>query len=322
MQVQTAGTHHVACTPMSEPGLRVDPLTGAHVIVTPWRQYRPNLPDGQCPFCPGGLEAPGLYEVMHIPNRWPGLPGGRAEVVLHSPEHDSSFASMGREAAGRVVELWSARTEVLGAREDVGYVFIFENRGRLIGATIDHPHSQILAFGLVPPIPSAELAQETCDLCHDPDDELIVASHPEWLAIVPWAPTWPYETLIFPRSHVADLPAAGQRLRACLAAILVECVIRLEALLSRGTPYMLWIHQRPTDGNNWPTAHLHLHLAPVMRGPGMMRHLSSAELGAGILFNSIDPVRAAEQLRNLDGKACVPGDPSRWNDRPLAAPVG
>jgi UDPglucose--hexose-1-phosphate uridylyltransferase len=288
---------------MIEPDLRIDPLTGAHVVVTPGRQHRPNLPDGQCPFCPGGLEAPGPYDVRYVPNRWPGLPAGRAEVVLHSPEHHASFPSMGREGTVRVIEMWSARTAALGAREDVGYVFVFENRGRLIGATIDHPHSQVLAFGLVPPIPGAELAQKACDLCRDPDDELVVTRHPEWVASVPWAPSWPYETVIFPRRHVADLPAAGSRLRAGLGDILVECVARTETLFGLGTPYMLWVHQRPADGNDWPNAHLHLHLAPVMRGPGVMRHLASAELGAGILFNSIDPGQAAATLRKLGEEA-------------------
>ena len=288
---------------MGERDLRIDPLTGAHVIVVPWRQHRPNLPDGQCPFCPGGLEAPGPYDVMHIPNRWPGLPDGRAEVVLHCPEHDSSFRSMGGKGTTRVVELWSDRTAALGAREDVSYVFVFENRGRQIGATIDHPHSQILAFGVVPPIPAAELAQQTCALCRDPDDELVVARHSEWHASVPWAPSWPYEMVIFPRDHVADLPTAGPRLRAGLGMILVECTVRLEALFGPGTPYMLWVHQRPADGNNWAAAHLHLHLAPVMRGPGVVRHLSSAEMGAGMLFNSVDPGQAAAQLRKLDGEA-------------------
>jgi Galactose-1-phosphate uridylyltransferase len=76
---------------MSETDLRIDPLTGACVVVTPWRQHRPNQPDGLCPFCPGGLEAPRPYEVLHIPNRWPALPNGCHEVVLHSPDHHASF---------------------------------------------------------------------------------------------------------------------------------------------------------------------------------------------------------------------------------------
>jgi UDPglucose--hexose-1-phosphate uridylyltransferase len=237
--------------------------------------------------------------VKYIENRWPGLPEGRHEVVLHSPEHESSFSSMGHEAATRVVDLWSERTAMLGARADVRYVFVFENRGRLIGATIDHPHSQIMAFNVVPPIPTSELAKGTCELCRDPDDEVLVISRSEWVASVPWAPWWPYETVIFPRSHVADLPAAGPQLRAGLGAMLAESTARLEALFGYGTPYMLWVHQRPTDGNDWPAAHLHLHLAPVMRAPGVVRHLSSAELGAGMLFDSVDPSEAAAQLRKL-----------------------
>ena len=120
---------------MSDADLRIDPLTGGSVMVTPWRQQRPNLPAGSCPFCPGGLDAPGPYDVRYIPNRWPALPGGRHEVVLHAPDHGSSFPALGEERSARVVELWSARTAALGSRDDVAYVFVFENRGRLIGST-------------------------------------------------------------------------------------------------------------------------------------------------------------------------------------------
>jgi UDPglucose--hexose-1-phosphate uridylyltransferase len=284
---------------MSHDDLRIDPLTGAYVVVTPWRQHRPNLPEGSCPFCPGGLEAPGPYDVLHIKNRWPALPDGRHEVILHSPDHDSSFPALGEDNSARVVELWSARTEALGSRADVAYVFVFENRGRAIGATIDHPHSQILAFGTIPPIPGAELSAGDCGLCKEPgDDELLVTRRGGWQAVVPWAPSWPYELLMYPSDHVADLPAAGPRLRAGLAALLVDALTRMERLLGRDTPYMLWVHQRPASGGDWPAAHLHLHLAPARRAPGVARHLASAELGAGIFFDPVDPHQAAADWRS------------------------
>jgi UDPglucose--hexose-1-phosphate uridylyltransferase len=292
---------------MSETDLRIDPLTGAHVVVTPWRQHRPHLPDGLCPFCPGGLEAPGPYDVLHIPNRWPALRDGRHEVILHSPDHDSSFPALGESRSARVVELWSARTAALGSRDDVGYVFVFENRGRVIGSTIDHPHSQLMAFGEIPPVPRAELAKSRCDLCEDPDGGLMVTGGPGWRASVPWAPSWPYEMLISPRGHVADLPAAGPQLRAGLGVMLVDCVTRLERLFGRGAPYMLWMHQRPAGGGDWPAAHLHLHLAPALRAPGMRRHLASAELGAGVFFDPVDPLAAAAELRSPHRDGTPPG---------------
>jgi UDPglucose--hexose-1-phosphate uridylyltransferase len=282
---------------MSDADLRIDPLTGAYVMVTPWRQQRPNLPEGSCAFCPGGLEAPEPYDVRYIPNRWPALPDGRHEVVLHSADHDASFVTLGEERSARVVEMWSARTAALGSRADVAYVLVFENRGRLIGSTIEHPHSQIMAFDMIPPIPEAELSASTCHLCSDPGDDLLVTRRDGWQAAVPWAPSWPYELLIYPRSHVADLPAAGPELRTGLAVTLVDVLTRLERLLGPGAPYMLWVHQRPDDGADWPAAHLHLHLAPALRAPGVIRHLASAEYGAGVFFDPVDPRQAAAQWR-------------------------
>ena len=283
---------------MNDADLRIDPLTGASVVVTPWRQQRPNLPQGQCPFCPGGLEAPGPYDVRHFQNRWPALPDGRHEIVLHSPDHDASFPALGADQAARVAELWSARTAALGSRDDVAYVFVFENRGRAIGSTIDHPHSQIMAFGMMPPIPAAELSAPTCHLCRDPDHDLLVVRRSGWQAAVPWAPSWPYELLISPRRHVADLPAAGRETRHGLGAVLVDVLTRVERLLGPAAPYMLWVHQRPADRGDWPAAHLHLHLAPALRAPGVRRHLAAAEFGAGVFFDPVDPRQAAAQLRS------------------------
>ena len=88
----------------------------------------PNLPTTGCPFCPGGLEAPEPYDVRWFTNRWPAMEGERCEVVLYTPDHDATFASLGSVGARRVVDLWTQRTEELGAHDDVEFVLIFENR--------------------------------------------------------------------------------------------------------------------------------------------------------------------------------------------------
>jgi UDPglucose--hexose-1-phosphate uridylyltransferase len=238
--------------------------------------------------------------VRCVPNRWPALPDGRHEVILHSPVHAATFPGLGQAGAARVIDLWSERTARLGARDDVAYVFVFENRGQAIGATIDHPHSQILAFGEVPPVPLAELRRPGCPLCQPPDDELTVARHRSWLAHVPWAPSWPYEMVIAPDRHVPDLPEAGQELRSELGLVLIESLARLERVLGQAEPYLLWLHQRPADGDDWPAAHLHLHLAPVLRAPNTIRHLAAAEFGVGVFFDPVDPPAAAAALRSAE----------------------
>src|SRR5690554_6709440 len=86
---------------------RIDPLTGATSVVVESRQGRPNLPAGDCPFCPGGLEAPEPYEVRWFVNRWPAMPDDRCEMVLYTPDHDAQFWTLGVDGARRVVDLWA-----------------------------------------------------------------------------------------------------------------------------------------------------------------------------------------------------------------------
>src|SRR5579862_2819666 len=121
--------------------LRRDPLTGEWVGIAAARQHRPNRPAAACPFCVGGLEAAEPYEVKAIPNRWPTWkPGppvelaggvvparGASEVVLYSPDHDASLASLGAEWVREVVDLWAERTAALLGRPEVEYVLVFEN---------------------------------------------------------------------------------------------------------------------------------------------------------------------------------------------------
>jgi UDPglucose--hexose-1-phosphate uridylyltransferase len=280
--------------------VRVDALSGDTVVITGGRQGRPNLPPG-CPFCPGGLEAPDQYDVRWFVNRWPALPDGRAEVLLFSPEHGASLASLGVTKVREVVDLWAERTAAQGARDDVGYVLLFENRGRAVGATVDHPHGQLYAFGNVPAAAAVELQGQGCALCLPAPEDLVVAAHHGWCAVVPHAARWPFELLIEPIAHVADLPSLDHAGRDAMAAVLVDALTRLDQLFDEAMPYMLWIHQRPSDGQPWPNAHLHVHVAPLNRAPGTARYVAAGELGSGVWFNPVVPEDAARLLRDVPG---------------------
>lgn len=283
---------------------RVDPLSGDVVVVVEGRQSRPNRPAGDCPFCPGGQEAPEPYDVRAFPNRWPPFPadatdhGPTAEVVLYTPDHDAAFWQLTHEQARRVVDLWADRTRALGAREGVEYVLVFENRGAEVGATIPHPHGQIYAFDLIPPRALTELARHGARaLGDDAVDDRLVTSNATWRAWVPEAANLPYELLVAPVHPAPDLPSLDDASRDGLAQVLRDVLGRLDRLFDAPMPYMLWFHQRPTDGGPWEDAWVHLHIAPLLRGAATPRYVAAGELGSGVFFNPVDPSDAADQLR-------------------------
>ncbi len=292
---------------MSDVGeLRRDELTGEWVAIAAGRQSRPNLPTADCPFCIGGLEAPQAYETLAFPNRWPMFsPGqpvhlegesvparGASEVVLYSPDHCASLASIGAAGARKVVDLWAERTEALLARPEVKYALVFENRGADAGATIPHPHGQIYGFPFVPPLPAREAAiaaRDGCLLCREESAERRVYEGAEWRAWVPFASGYPYGLLLAPRAHVAGLPQLSDTGRDGLARALVDVVARLDRLFDRPFPYMLWVHYG---------VHVHVHIAPVRRNAETLRYVAAGEVGSGTLTNPVAPEAAAQALRD------------------------
>jgi UDPglucose--hexose-1-phosphate uridylyltransferase len=274
--------------------LRTDDVTGAQTYIVASRQTRPNLPEATCPFCPGGLEAPERYDVRWVSNRWPAMPDGRCEVILYTPDHEATFWSLGVDGVRRVVDLWAERSERLGAREDISYVLVFENRGAEVGATITHPHGQIYAFDFVPAVPLRELEH---DRPFDDPGERLVATSDGWRAWVPVAPVFPFALLLVPDEQVPDLPTLSDAGRRGLAEILVDVLGRLDRMFAAQTPYMLWIHQRPFDGGEWPGARLHVEIVSPWRAPHVPRYIAAGELGSGVYFNPVAPEAAAESLR-------------------------
>ena len=317
--------------------LRLAPLTGEWVNIVGHRQKRPNLPSDGCPFCVGGLEAPEPYDVRWFANRWPALapgapidfdalratagdagPGdatastfpavGACEVVLFSPEHGESLSSLPVEQVRKVVDLWADRTEALLARPEIEYVLVFENRGREVGATIDHPHGQIYGYPFVPPAPAREMhhAGGRCAVCREIAAETdarvrVVAEQGDWIAWVPFASGYAYGMRFASRTHVGSLPELADSSRDDLARLLIDALGRYDRLWPPPAsgdrfPYLLWFHQAPASGGDgW---HVHAHIAPPWRAPGVARYVASGELGSGTLSNPVVPEDAARALRD------------------------
>ena len=281
--------------------IRTDPWLGTLVHVVASRQNRPNLPAGGCPFCVGGLEASEPYSVKVIPNRWPPMADGRCEVVLYSSNHDESLATLPLDHVTELVDTWAQRTEHLGSRDDVDFVLIFENSGREVGATIDHPHGQIYAFDHVPARSRQRLA---AGWKPDPTSERLIVERDGWAATVPHVSAYPLAVEIAPVERIPDLPSMNHSQRAAFAAI-VQDVLRRIARLHDGAPTMMWFNQRPTvhkrraeDIDGYSDAWFNAEIVSPWRATKVMRYIAAAEVATGEFFVPVVPEELAARLRS------------------------
>jgi UDPglucose--hexose-1-phosphate uridylyltransferase len=152
----------------------------------------------------------------------------------------------------------------------------------------------------VPQVPATELERAAggCSLCAERPGDRLVAAGDGWQAWVPIASAWPYGLVVAPIDHAPDLPSLDASSRDGLATVLVDVLARLDRLFDAPMPYMLWFHQRPTDGGAWPAAHLHAEISPLLRARGVKRYMAGAELGGGMLINPVVPEEAAAALRD------------------------
>jgi UDPglucose--hexose-1-phosphate uridylyltransferase len=316
--------------------LRWHPLLEQWVVTATHRQERTFLPPADfCPLCPtrpGGFptEVPAPdYDIVVFDNRFPSFQpsppvpavdgtalspvrpaAGSCEVVLYSPRHDDALAAMPLRRIRNLARVWRDRYLALGADPAVEYVFVFENRGEAVGVTLHHPHGQIYAYPFVPPIPARELAASAahhartgrCLLCdaiagERADGRRIVLEGDRFVAFLPFFARWPHEVWLAPKQHQASM--AEWTLADCddLALVLKTLLQKYDALYHRPFPYVMAIHQAPTDGRDHPGCHLHLEFYPPLRSADRLKFLAGSEIGAGLFINDTLPEESAERLR-------------------------
>lgn len=220
---------------------------------------------------------------------------GVCRVVCFSPRHDLTIAEMDIAGVKAVVDLWAEQYEELGSRDDINYVQIFENKGAAMGCSNPHPHGQIWAQKSIPSEPAQELVQMKnhynqkgrsllidyleLELKHE---KRIVCSNENFVALVPFWATWPFETLILPRRHVASLLDMTDVEKAGLADIVSQVTIRYDNLFKISFPYSAGLHQAPTDGEEHPEWDFHMHFyPPLLRSATVKKFMVGYEMLAG-----------------------------------------
>ena len=284
--------------------LRFDELRGEQVAYAAHRQERTLRPHpADCPLCPGSDELPvESFEIAVLENRFPAFDS--SEVVVYTDSHEGSFGTLAPGRAEALMWVWRDRYRELGARPDVAYVLIFENRGALVGATLDHPHGQIHGYPFVPPVPLAERAADErrggCAPCalaarEREAGERVVVEGEGVVAYVPYAARWPYEVHVVLDEHRASLLDCERSELKALALTLQRVARGYDALWDDPLPYMMVLHQAPTDGLGG--GHLHAEFYTPLRAPGTPKYLASGEQGGGTFTVDVLPERAALELR-------------------------
>jgi UDPglucose--hexose-1-phosphate uridylyltransferase len=300
-------------------------------MVSSERQNRPLTPVDHCPFCPGSPRVPAAYDVMSYTNDWPMLAPvpppieplssslyknsssiGKCEVILYSSDHNKTLGDLSPADISRLIDLWIIKYREIGAMEGVDYVFIFENKGKEIGATITHPHGQIYGFPFIPKKIELELA--ACREFYEKEhknlyremlrEELrtgsrIVDENESFVTFVPYFAEYPYQVYIIPREHRLSIDELSDTEKRLLGSALTRIVTIYDHVFTRDFPYMMVFDQKPADGGDYSYYQFHIEFFPPLRNEKTQKFNASSETGAWVHGNPSSPEEKARELRTI-----------------------
>lgn len=297
---------------------------------------------GACPFCKGNenqtppeimaFREPGTnsnepgWWIRVVPNKFPALQKdktqgspeqnffvkmegiGYHEVIIESPDHNASLEKHPLHQLQEIFRAWQKRHNTLMKDEIIKYVQIFKNAGAVAGASLEHPHSQLIATPLIPHVIEEELkgAQDffekkgCCLYCEINHQELkigvrVVAENEGFLAYCPFASRFPFETWILPKRHQASFSALDNSLLKQLSSIVKETMQKIISSLNH-PPYNLMLHTAPAGYTEVPYYHWHLEILP------RLTTVAGFEWGTGVYINPTSPEEAAKYLRETNIK--------------------
>jgi UDPglucose--hexose-1-phosphate uridylyltransferase len=230
---------------------------------------------------------------------------GAHEVIIETPEHDQTLATFPEAGIERVLRAWRDRMADLKQDRRFRYVLPFKNHGPGAGATLEHPHSQLIALPIVPLQVREEVNgalehfadKERCVFCDIVRQELrdrvrVAAENADFVAIEPYAPRFAFETWLVPKQHGALYEEASPQQFASLARMVKDILQRMNKALLMPS-YNLLVHSAPFGESAADYYHWHLEIMP------RLTRVAGFEWGTGFYINPTAPEEAAEVLRDV-----------------------
>lgn len=315
------------------PHLRWHPLRGEWVTYAAYRQGRTFLPPPEYnplavtkdPASPTELPA-GNWDVAVFDNRFPSLAlnageppslivptapaRGKCEVVVFTQDPSASLGRLPLDHIELLLSVWADRTTRIAAAGGIQYVLPFENRGAEVGVTLHHPHGQIYAYPVVPPVPAR--MQETASRYYAEHgsgplqdmirreletSERVIFAGDHAVAFVPACARYPYEVWLAPIEPVASFADLSDAQRRELARGLKTVLMKYDGIWDRPFPYLMAWYQAATDGKPHPEAHLHAEFYPPYRTRDRLKYLAGTEIGAGFFAMDALPEEKARELQ-------------------------
>ncbi len=300
-----------------------------------------------CPFCPGkehltppelwAIREPGSHpngpgwSVRVIPNLFPALSRenggaesrigilrgrggyGAHEVIIESPRHGDGLADLSRQHLAGVLAAFRIRLRVLQQDPRLKYALIFKNHRDRAGASLAHPHSQLIATPVIPQSIRRKLEAArrhlhrtgrclVCSLLQAERDRKIRVIREEagFIALSPHAARFPFEIFIAPVAHAHDFSVATDRQLENLAEVLQDMLQRLRRAAD-DPPYNFFLNTSPFSSlslrgkdasrRRAPVFHWHLEILPRQTA------VAGFEWGSGFHINTASPEDCAERLR-------------------------
>lgn len=248
--------------------------------------------------------APGIYRRR--PAR------GIARVVCYTPRHDLTLAELAAAEVENLVATWQQQYLDLGRRPQIDHVLIFENKGEAVGVSNPHPHCQIYATNFVFKTIETEarvgqryLSQTGRVLFQDilaterADGRRVVCENETAVAFIPYFGRYAYELFVAPKATHPSIATLSDAEAVDFAAVLRQALVKLDNLWQIPFPYVMPLHQAPTDGTAYRGFHFHIELHPPLRKPNLRKYLAGPEIGGGNFLSDTVPEEKAAELRAL-----------------------